>query len=405
MKIFLCCCLFFAVPAWADEAALGGNLAALLDYAREHNPDFLASRLDADAAQQRVQPAAALPDPMLRMELIDMTKQGATLLPSQVGSTRYLFSQSVPWLGKRDLLQQAAEAQVAQNIGQVAATWSDLANKIKQVYAQQFYTVANTRLTQQTLISLDNLTQIAQTRYANGIATQQEVILAQLEAGNLRSELFNLDNELHHWQARMNALLARPLSSGLVTPTAWRTLPALPDVNTLINSSPLVQSAEARVMAAEKARDLVYLNRYPTLNLGIAPTQIGNAVRTWDVMFEFNLPLQQESRRSQEREATANLAAAQARKAAVVNQLQANLAESVSGLETARRTETLTVNRLLPQSELTYQSALVGYSNGKVDFATLLEAQRQVFKAQQQQLKAQLDTQLRFAEVEWMVGM
>ena len=82
----------------------------------------------------------------------------------------------------------------------------------------------------------------------------------------------------------------------------------------------------------------------------------------------------------------------------------ADLSESVSGLETARRTELLTATRLLPQAELTYQSALTAYENGKVDFATLLDAQRQILKARQQQLKAQLEAQLRLAEIERMLG-
>ena len=45
-------------------------------------------------------------------------------------------------------------------------------------------------------------------------------------------------------------------------------------------------------------------------------------------------------------------------------------------------------------------SALAGYENGKVDFATLLDAQRQIRLARQSQLKAQADAQIRLAEVE-----
>ncbi len=121
-------------------------------------------------------------------------------------------------------------------------------------------------------------------------------------------------------------------------------------------------------------------------------------------MVELNIPLQQESRRAQEREAEALLAAGNARREAVRNQVLAELAESVAGLENARRTETLTTTQLLPQTELTYQSALPGYENGKVDFATLLDAQRQVLRARQQLLKAQFEAQWRLAEIEKMLG-
>ncbi|HYR05712.1 MAG TPA: TolC family protein, partial [Gallionella sp.] len=95
--------------AWTAHAAgdgmLGSSLAGLLAYAREHNPELAAARFDADAAAQRAQSASALSDPVLRAELMDITNQGtnksASLLPSQVGSTRYTLIQSVPWYGKR----------------------------------------------------------------------------------------------------------------------------------------------------------------------------------------------------------------------------------------------------------------------------------------------------------------
>ena len=98
------------------------------------------------------------------------------------------------------------------------------------------------------------------------------------------------------------------------------------------------------------------------------------------------------------------LAASGARKEALLNQMLADLSESVSSLETARRTESLTATRLLPQAELTYRSALAGYETGPVDFATLLDAQRQILKARQQQLKAQLQAQSSLAEIERLLG-
>jgi outer membrane protein TolC len=168
--------------------------------------------------------------------------------------------------------------------------------------------------------------------------------------------------------------------------------------------NPQLLIADARIEAAEKTRDLAYTNRYPGFTLGVAPTQSGSTIKTWDLMVEFSIPLQQGSRRSQQREVEAMLAASGARKEALLNQMLADLSESMSGLETARRTESLIATRLLPQAELTYQSALTGYENGKVDFATLLDAQRQILKARQQQLKAQLEAQLRLAEIERLLG-
>lgn len=403
------------LPAAADEQhALGADLAGLLDYAREHNPEFAASRYEADAAQQRVQPASALPDPVLRTELMDITNQGTnkgtSLLPSQVGGTRYTLMQSVPWFGKRDLQREVAEARVAQTDGQVAATWAELASKIKSVYAMYYYLSGSERLTSETLGLMNSLEQVARTRYANGLGAQQEVIRAQVEQTGLRSELLDLENEQHHARGKLNTLLSRPAMAALAQPASLRRLPAAAQLDydmleqKLRARNPQLLIADARRNEAEKSRDLAYTSRYPGFTLGVAPTQSGSSIKTWDLMVEFSIPLQQGSRRSQQREAESMLAASGARKDALLNQMLADLSESVSGLETARRTESLTATQLLPQAELTYQSALAGYETGKVDFATLLDAQRQILKARQQQLKAQLEAQLRLAEIERLLG-
>jgi outer membrane protein TolC len=80
------------------------------------------------------------------------------------------------------------------------------------------------------------------------------------------------------------------------------------------------------------------------------------------------------------------------------------LSENLAALEAARRTEALAATSLLPQAELTFQSAIAGYENGKVDFATLLDAQRQIRRAKQERLKAQAEAQMRLADIERIVG-
>ena len=81
-----------------------------------------------------------------------------------------------------------------------------------------------------------------------------------------------------------------------------------------------------------------------------------------------------------------------------------DLSEAVFGLDTMRRTEAAIANSLLPQAELTFKSALASYQNGKADFATLLDAQRQIRQARQNQIKVQADAQARLADIERLLG-
>jgi outer membrane protein TolC len=168
--------------------------------------------------------------------------------------------------------------------------------------------------------------------------------------------------------------------------------------------NPVIATEAARARSAGKMVELTDLNRYPDFTVGVAPTQTGRKIGEWELMFEVSIPLQQDSRRAKEREARAMFDAANAKREAAALSVHGELAESLAGLEGARSTEVLAATSLLPQAELTFQSALAGYENGKVDFATLLDAQRQILRAKQERLKAQAEAQMRLAEIERIVG-
>jgi len=205
-------------------------------------------------------------------------------------------------------------------------------------------------------------------------------------------------------------LLARPAHAPLAGPERLRPVPSPAKLDYAAleqiarEKNPQLFAADARMRAAEKNRDLAYRNRYPDFTVGVSPIQTGNSVNEWELMFELNIPLQQQSRRSQEREADKMIEVARARKAATANQLLADLSVQLAALDATRRVEMLAQTNLLPQAELTFQAALAGYESGKVDFATLLDAQRQIRNAKQDIIKARAEQQVRLAEVERLVG-
>ena len=399
--------------AQAQEVPPGAFVETLLAIAKESNPEYASMRYEAQAALERVSPAGALPDPKFRVELMDITKggeQNPTLWPSSVGGTRYLLMQDLPWFGKRDLKREVAQFEAQTSQGQVMAVWSELAAKIKTTFALRYYHHRNEALSREVLDLMTRLEMIAQARYASGLAAQQDAIRAQIEQTNMRSELVQLESEGHQIDARLNALMARPALAPLSAPRRLRTLPKPEQLDVVAlqervrTRNPLLFADESRIRSAEKNRDLAYKNRYPDFQVGISPTQTGSAVKDWTLMVELSIPLQQSTRRSQERESQAMLSAAKARQQASANQVLADLSESLAGIEAAQRTGQLATTSLLPQAELTFKAALAAYENGKVDFATLLDAQRQIRQAKLSQSKAQYEAQVRLAEIEKLLG-
>jgi len=406
-------CLAIALLACGLGAG-AQELPALLALARAQSPEVAAMRLEADAAAQRVQPAGALPDPVLRVELMDVNNYGSerspNLLPWKVGETKYTLMQTLPGWGKRELRREQADAQAREAEARAAASWAELAMRVKSSYAELARAAGSATLTRELLALGARLEQAAQLRYAQGLAGQQDALRAQLEQTAMRGELLMQEAEQRQLLARLNGLLARPAATPLADPP---TLPPLPVLSTADAAglaerarlnNPLLRAEQARLAAARKGQELVDRNRYPDLNVGISPSQMGSRITTWGLMLELNLPLQQGARRSQEREAAAMAEAARARSEALTNQLLGELAGRLAALEAARQSEQLIAKQMLPQAELALQSALAGYESGKAEFAMLLEAQGQIRRSRLALLKTQVEARMALAEIERLLG-
>jgi outer membrane protein TolC len=398
-------------PAVPAEPLPGADVESLLAIAREASPDLRGSRLEAEAARERIGPAGALPDPFMRIELENITRNGTqnpTLSPARTGDTKYLLAQPLPFWGKRDLKRGIAESEAEQADGRTADTWSEVATRIKALYAQYWLASHALQITRENIELTRRLEKVAQARYAGGLAAQQDAIRAQVERSTMDNDLVGMETEVRQVSAFLNGLLARPGGAPLASPGALRPVPAGIDAAALgarlAAKNPQMSIEAARIGGAEKTRELAVRNRFPDFIVGVQPMQVQDRVDAWNLMFEFNIPLQQGTRRSQEREAERMLEAASARKEALGHRLNGELGAAVASLEAAVKTEQITRDRLLPQAELTFNAALAGYENGRVDFATLLDAQRQIRNARLALLRAQAGQQLRLADIERLLG-
>ena len=397
----------------ATETGFGSQLDELLDYARQHHPGYAGAQFDAEAASARASVAGALPDPRLRIEWMDISHGGErnpSLLPGRVGSTKYSFMQELPWPGKRALARAVAGAEADAAERSVEVRWNELAAAITTSFAELYYVDQDTHLLADILGLLETLERSARARYAAGLAPQQDVIRAQLEQSTLRSRQITLDAARTQWQARLNALVGRPILAPLAPPAALRPLPPMDRLELasleprIHHTNPQLLAEAAQIRAAQSERDRVRRDRYPDFSLGLAPTQVHNSVREWELMLELRIPLQQRARRGRERASEAQLAAAQAQESDLARQIVGSLGEHLAALRAALQTQELIDTSLVPQATLTLQSALAGYESGQVDFSTLLEAQKQLFEARFNRSQASLEAYTRLAQIELLVG-
>ena len=392
--------------------ALGANALSLIEHARQGNPGFAAVRAEASAARERVTPAGALPDPTFELELMDATNtmsgRSASLLPGQVGETRYRITQPLPGWGKRELAVRAAEARAIQADAMRDASWTELAAEIETLWLRYYAADRERGLNRDALSLLRSLEELSLARYELGLLPQQAVLRMQREITAQRLALVDIEQRRKGLVAALNGLLGRAHDAPLAPPDDPAPLPAQIEAATLFAS---VASANSEVQVAANAidvaraeRERTYQDRLPDFAVGVTNNRPDEGKASWDVMFEVMIPLQQSSRRAKEREAEYLLMAAEARREEATARAAGELGRAWSMYVQGEETLRLLDHTLLPQARATRDASRAALASGTVDFDSVIEAERQLIDIRTRRLQAELDTRLALTEIKRLTG-
>ncbi len=395
------------------EPALGANVSELLEHARRNHPAFAAERAAAAAASERIVPARALPDPTVEVELMDfgnrMRDRSPSLVPGQVGETRYRISQPLPGWGKRELAGQAVEARAGQAAAVRDAAWVELAARIESTWLRYYSARRDLELNRQGLTLLQRLEEFSLKRFELGLVPQQAVLRTQREITAQRVALIEAEQRSKGVSAALNGLLARPPGAPLSAPSTPAPLPERLEAAALFdaarNSNPEVQTSAAGIAVARAERARTYQDRLPDFAIGLRNNRPYDGRSSWDVMFEVMIPLQQASRRAREREAEYMTTAAEARRSDAEARATGELGRVWSTFTSSRDSLRLLERTLLPQALATRDAARAALANGTVDFDSVIEAERQIIDIRARAVQAELEARLALVEIERITGV
>jgi cobalt-zinc-cadmium efflux system outer membrane protein len=397
-----------AEPATAADLP-GGDLEELLRLADGANPEIAMSGQELRAAQARAEAADVLPDPVFGVEFRDNELDGGWW-PKRSGDRLYTIRQMFPLGGRRALRREEADALARQSSARVNLARSDLRSRVKAAYAEHYQIAERARLNRELLAAMAALVNLMESRYAQGLASQQDLLKAQLERNMLETDRLRLQSERARARIRINMLLARPPDAGLAE--AGRPRPVPPargiDRDALArrakerNPAGAVQSAE--VERTEVGRKLSERSGYPDLELGFGVIERDGRATAYEAMVTVSLPLWFGARDAMRREAAAMASAAQSKAAMVSLQVQSELQETLAELTAAQDTLRLLRDSSGVQARLSFQSASRGFEQGRVEAAMVIDALRQLRAVQADILNMEMEEQSRLAAIERILG-
>lgn len=361
------------------QASASINAAELVREVLQRHAGQQALSAAVDAAESRIMPAGALPDPMLSW----------SVAPNTIGDARFgtrqtwQFSQALPWPGKLGLAREAAAAAHQMQAHDLASLQLQIAEHTRQYFGQWYWVDQALAINAANQALLGELSAVATQRYASGQGTQQAVLQAELRQASLQRENLQLEQRKHSLQAAINALRDRPFDAPLAAPQPWSGPPPLPPLDVLVASAqrhqPALKALDAREQQSRQQLALAQRDSLPDLRLNLAHVgTMDPAEKRLQAGISLNLPLNFARRRHQVDAAEAQIQQARWAQRDVAAQLAAAVAQAYSQVQQSRQTIALYQSDLLPLAEQNLSAARADWRSGAGDFQAVIDAEQQL---------------------------
>jgi len=405
--------LIAGLVVWAGAEPVNGEATAgpaplqldrLIEITLEENPQLSALRSKIAADRAKVPQARTLPDPMLGVQPDNLLRpDGGVMIEAR---------QMVMWPGKLRLMSQAAAFSADRTVTDYTEKAYEVVAEVKTAYYDLYFIEKSIELALVNKSVLADFVKIAETKYSVGAGIQQDVLRAQVAQSRILDELLMLQQQQAAARARLNALLNRPPDAPL-GPASTLTRHKVTIGQRALEEGALEHRAmlkgmQLMVSEAKTMHSLAKLDLKPNyeLRLGVAPGNDmaagGNRV-TGMVMFQ--LPLYRRTKQDKAIEQrAAEVKAAQSDYEAQKTMVFSMIKDTLAMLEKSDRSAALLHTGIIPQAQLSLESARAGYQVNKVDFLALLDNQVSLYGDLREYYRALTDYEKGVAELERTIG-
>ncbi|MBN1816271.1 MAG: TolC family protein [Sedimentisphaerales bacterium] len=412
LAVFAVATLFLYRPV---QASYPNELATLQDYLRYaamHNAGLQSKFEEFKSAVEAVPQMQALPDPQFTFGYF--IEEVETRVGPQ--EQRFGIMQMFPWFGKIEARTDAASAAAKAARQRYEAEKLKLFNDVKNGFWEYAYLGRAVELGRQNLELMKHFEEVARARYIAGATPHPDVIRAQIELAILQDKLQTLNEMQQPLVANLNRVLNRQPSLPLLwpKPAVYQKAEIRRDelVAQLRTANPQLKALDHALDAARSKVILAEKRSYPDIGIGVDWIRTGEAAMPIHdsgkdpiiAMFTVNIPLWGDSYSAGRRQAQADVRQVRAQRVQLENDITARAVRLLFELEDADRKVNLYHGILIPKAKQMLEVAENAYRADKVDFLTLIDAQRTLLNFELAYERAVTDHLQRLAELGMLAG-
>jgi outer membrane protein, heavy metal efflux system len=386
------------------------TLGEIEAFALENNREIRVMKERVTLAKAGVTPAMAIDDPSFSYRA-----WGTPLLsPWNLNQTQnmFMFSQTLPARGKRELRYEAASQGVDIAEAELEAKKLDIRARTRAAFYDILRNQDELRLHDEQIALARQAVAAARIKYTVGRVPQQDVLKAQVAVTKLADHLamFLQDGDLA--RARLNTLIGRDPSSPLEVAGEYAPPGALPAIAELkqiaLDHRPELKAIELATRQLETKVRLTEKDYKPDVSIGagymLMPSGSMNR-NGYMAELSFNLPWLNRSKHDseiQEAQSQVNVQRAEllAQQAIVFQEIQ----EALIRANTAARLVEIYRDTLRPQAQATLRAASAAYQTDETDFLNLIDSQNTALDVEYSYYRALAEFDSRVVEIERAVG-
>jgi cobalt-zinc-cadmium efflux system outer membrane protein len=357
------------------------DLETLTTRAIQKSPSIQAKKAEYEALKAKVMVSWLPPDPEAGVDVEgqpDLFKFGERM------DNQYMLSQTIPFPTKLVLrgALAAKEADIAYQKYQEEVR--ETVWHIEQPYYELVMLTSTIQALQENQSLLEQLERSARTRYESGQAPQSDVLKSQIELNKNAIELFNTKEKKHLAQAHLAHILNEPLMNAYEAGPA-RQRPVFSYTLEDLEKTALEKRSELKALRIgvekSKVRRLAAQTEwFPDITLRYEGRKFKGEddIRENDTFLGVTVPVWSllQGIGGGWRSAGEDVRVAEAIYQEMKNETLLKVHEAYSKLKSAGHALDLYENSILPQSKQQADVALSSYEAGKVDFLTLVDAQK-----------------------------
>jgi outer membrane protein TolC len=284
---------------------------------------------------------------------------------------------------------------------------------VKMAYADLYMGQRATEIIREQLEIMRTLIDATEARYRVGGVTQQDVFKALLERTELMNQLIAAEQESEAAAVKLNTAMFRPARTpiNIVADLPLIEKLEVPGLDELaLANRPELRGMEREIERAETMYELADRNRkFPDFMVGWDYMRMPTEMKKdrYGAMVNVTIPFSPWTvgRRNYEvEESLAEIRMAKSNRDRMRNMTLGQVGEAAAKVRGAQRSVELYREGLLSQAELSFSSAISAYQTGRVEFVSLLEAQRALREARMGYYKATANLLQNAADLERAVG-